>query len=167
MIDEMQWSVQMLWRLLSRVSFLSRPDARQHYFWVVRCILVCHPHLTIILCCTAVWAQACGLDHKTSFIIIVHLWFFRHPKLFSLVVGVVVYYSDLRNCDNSCSVCVFVNTLQSHDTVDLVQDSETEDPQHSIEAANSRTVWKTRTSPRGGCEVGHLGSNSTTSVRQL
>ena len=31
------------------------------------CILVCHPHLTIILCCTAVWAQACGLDHKNKF----------------------------------------------------------------------------------------------------
>ena len=33
------------------------------------CISVCHPHLTIIICCTAVWAQACGLEHKTSFVI--------------------------------------------------------------------------------------------------
>ena len=26
---------------------LSKPDARQHSFWGVWCILVCHPHLTI------------------------------------------------------------------------------------------------------------------------
>ena len=42
------------------------------------CILVCHHHLTIILCCIAVWAQACGSEHKTSFVIIVHLWFIWH-----------------------------------------------------------------------------------------
>ena len=37
-------------------------------------------------------------------------------------------YVDLRNRDNFCSVCVLVNTLQYHDTFDIVQDSETEDP---------------------------------------
>ena len=31
------------------------------------CIFVCHPHLTIISCCTAVWAQACGSEHKNKF----------------------------------------------------------------------------------------------------
>ena len=44
-------------------------------------ILVCHPHLTIIICCTAVWAQACGSEHKTSFVIIVHHWFNWCPWL--------------------------------------------------------------------------------------
>ena len=39
------------------------------------CILVCHAHLTIIVCCTVVWAQACGVERKTSFVIIFHLWF--------------------------------------------------------------------------------------------
>ena len=27
---------------------LLRPDARQHYFWAMCCIFVCHPHLTLI-----------------------------------------------------------------------------------------------------------------------
>ena len=61
------------------VSFLPRPDARQHYFCGMWRILVCHPHLTIILCCVAVWAQACGSERKTSFVIIVHLWFIWCP----------------------------------------------------------------------------------------
>ena len=50
----------------------------------------CRPHLTNIICCTAVWAQACGLERKTSFVIIVHLWFIRRPRLFSVVVGVLL-----------------------------------------------------------------------------
>ena len=53
----------------------------------VWCIFVCHPHLTIILCLTAVWAQACGSEHKTSFVIIVHLWFSWRLHLFVVVVG--------------------------------------------------------------------------------
>ena len=48
-------------------------------FWCMWYILVCHPHLTIIICLTAVWAQACGSERKTSFVIIVHLWFIRCP----------------------------------------------------------------------------------------
>ena len=53
-------------------------------------IFICHPHLTSIICCTAVWAQACGLERETSFVIIVHLWFIRRPRSFSVVVGVLV-----------------------------------------------------------------------------
>ena len=30
------------------------------------CLFVCHPHLTSIIALTAVWAQPCGLEHKTS-----------------------------------------------------------------------------------------------------
>ena len=33
---------------------------------VVWCILVCLPHLTIIISHTAVWAQACGSERTTS-----------------------------------------------------------------------------------------------------
>ena len=56
------------------------------------CIFVCHPNLTIIICCTAVLAQACGLKRKTSFVIIVHLWFIRvvdHFPLLFVLVGAV------------------------------------------------------------------------------
>ena len=49
-----------------------RCSAQEGPMW---CIFVCHPHLTIIICCPAVWAQACGLERKTSNVIIVHLWF--------------------------------------------------------------------------------------------
>ena len=45
-------------------------------------IFMCHPHLTSINCCTAVWAQACGLERKTSFVIIVHRWFIRRHRSF-------------------------------------------------------------------------------------
>ena len=31
---------------------------------------------------TAVWAQACGSERKTGFVIIVHLWFIRCPRSF-------------------------------------------------------------------------------------
>ena len=44
--------------------FLTRPDARQYSFWSMSCIFVCHSHLTSITILTAVWAQACGLEHK-------------------------------------------------------------------------------------------------------
>ena len=58
---------------------LRLPDSQlKTHLW---CVLVCHPHLTIIICCAAVWAQACGLEHKTSFVIIVHHWFIRRPQL--------------------------------------------------------------------------------------
>ena len=52
-------------------------------------------------------------------------------------------YSDLSNRDNSCSVCVLVNKLQYHDTVDFVQDSETEDPQLVAELGVGRNHGKT------------------------
>ena len=51
-------------------------------FGGMRCILVCHPHLTIIICRTAVWAQACGSERKTSFVIIVHLCFIQCLRSF-------------------------------------------------------------------------------------
>ena len=99
MTDEMQWVVLTRSRPMRSVvaildysfsSSLSRSDACQHYFWGMWCILVCHLHLTIIICCTAVWAQACGSERKTSFVIIVHLWFNRRPRSFSGAVGVLV-----------------------------------------------------------------------------
>ena len=50
-----------------------------HRLW---CIFVCHPHLTLIShCLTAVWAQACGSEHKTSFVIILHHRFIWRPCL--------------------------------------------------------------------------------------
>ena len=55
-------------------------------------IFICHPHLTSIICCTAVWAQACGLERKTSFAIIVHLWFIRRPVVVGVLVGAVSRY---------------------------------------------------------------------------
>ena len=53
-------------------------------------------------------------------------------------------YSDLRNRDNFCSVCVGKHvTVQYHDTVDFVQDSETEDPQLVAEPGVGRNHGKT------------------------
>ena len=104
------------------------------------CILVCHPHLTIIICLTAVWAQACGPERKTSFVIIVHLWFIRCSRSFldpcwcvdgssitilPLLLQIIRTFATLTNL---CSVCAGKTTLQYHDTVEFVQDSETEDP---------------------------------------
>ena len=71
----------------NRVDIIWKVPARERLVW---CIFVCHLHLTFIICCTAVWAPACGLDRKTSFVIIVHLWFIRRPRSFSHVVGVLV-----------------------------------------------------------------------------
>ena len=103
------------------------------------CILVCHPHLTITICCVAVWAQACGLERKTSFC---------HYRA-SLVRSASSIVFCLCRCLGGSSIttlpllvqiirtfatvttfvlCVWVNTYQHRDTVDFVQDSETEDP---------------------------------------
>ena len=86
-------------------------------FWGMWCFLVCHPHLTTIPCCTAVWAQACGLDHKNKFrhfhSSLVHT---ASRNCFYLVVGLLVVqyhdtatsgidYVDLHNIDNLCSLC--------------------------------------------------------------
>ena len=38
----------------------------QHTAKPLSCLFVCHPHLTSIIALTAVWAQPCGLEHKTS-----------------------------------------------------------------------------------------------------
>ena len=81
------------------------------------CILVCHHHLTIILCCTAVWSQACGFDHKTSFVIFFHLWFIRRPQLFLLrcrfVGGVLLLVYFIRTVATVTIpvLVVLVNTL--------------------------------------------------------
>ena len=77
-------------------SFLTRPDARQLYFWGMSCLFVCHPHLTSIVVFTAVWAQACGLEHKHTFVIIVHIWTIciRDSFLFVLVCWWKQYYDS-------------------------------------------------------------------------
>ena len=64
-----------LQRAHHRVSACAHRLLSLSHLW---CIFVCHPHLTIISCRTAVWAQACGSERKTSFVIIVHLWFIRY-----------------------------------------------------------------------------------------
>ena len=117
------------------------------------CILVCDPHRTIIICCTAVWAQACGLEHKTSFVIIVHLWFIRRPHLFFLSLvcwwGSITILPHLVHIIRTFAtvttpvLCMLVNTLQYHDTVDFVQDSETKDPQLVAERRVGRNRGKT------------------------
>ena len=117
------------------------------------CILVCHPHLTIIICRTAVWAQACGSEHKTSFVIIVHLWFICVLDCFLIPFGVWVgavsrhchFWYRLFGPQQPWQIfvrCVLVNTLQYHDTVDFVQDSETEDPQLVAERARGTKPWQ-------------------------
>ena len=93
-----------------------------HQLW---CIFICHPHLTSIICCTGVWAQACGLERKTSFVIIVHLWFIRRPRSFFAVVGVLVGAVLLVQIIRTFATvtifvqCVLVNTLQYHHAVDF------------------------------------------------
>ena len=84
----------------------------------MRCLfrfMWCHSHLTIILCCTVVWAKARGLEHKTSLVIIVHFWFIQCLPLFVAVCWWEQYhdiatsetdYLDLHNLDRSLSsVC--------------------------------------------------------------
>ena len=43
----------------------SQINEHQLLMW---CIFVCHPHLTTIICCTAVGAQACGLERVSCII---------------------------------------------------------------------------------------------------
>ena len=94
------------------------------------CILVCHPHLTIIICRTAVWAQACGSERKTSFVIIVHVGFIRCPRSFldpcwcigwsSITILPLLVHVVRTSATVTTPVrCVLVNTLQYHDTVDF------------------------------------------------
>ena len=52
-------------------------------------------------------------------------------------------YLDSCNLDKIFVRCVLVNTLQYHDTVDVVQDSETEDPQLVAEPGVGRNHGKT------------------------
>ena len=91
------------------------------------------------------------LERKTSFVIIVHLWFIRCPQSFPVVVGVfsITILPLLVQIVRTFATvtifvqCVLVNTLQYHDTVDLVQDSETEDPQLVAEPDMGRNPGKT------------------------
>ena len=68
-------------------------------------------------CCTAVWAQACGLKRKQvlslscifgsfgvldRFLLLLVCWW----ELYHDTATSVTDYSDLRNRDNFCSVCV-------------------------------------------------------------
>ena len=104
----------------SFLSFsLTCPDARQHYFGCMWCILICHLHLTsIIICLTAVWAQACGSEHKNKFChcraSLVHsvsaivrrcCWCFWWKQFHDTAISGTDYL-DLRNRTNFCSVCV-------------------------------------------------------------
>ena len=90
-------------------------------------ILVCHPQLTIILRCTTVWVQACGLGNKTSFVIIVHLWFIWRLHLFVVVVGWEQYHDtaisgiDILTFETVTTLvqCGLVNMLQYHDIDDF------------------------------------------------
>ena len=118
------------------------------------CLLVCHPHLTIILCCQAVWAQACVSECKTSFVIFTHLWFTRLPQLFlprcRFVGGAVLRYCHFWYILFRSShlvitpvLGVLVNPLQYHDTANLVHDSETKDPQLVAERRVGRNHGKT------------------------
>ena len=123
-------------------SFLTRPDARQHYFWGMWCIFCLSSssdeHHLLHSC---FWHRHAGLDHKTSFVILVHLWFIRRPPsivfccrwcvggssitILPLLVQIIRTLATVTTPFQ----CVLENTLRYHDTVDFVQDPETEDPQ--------------------------------------
>ena len=106
------------------------------------CVLVCHPHLTIILRCTAVWVRACGFGSQNNKFCHFRGIFgsFGVRNCFYLVVCLLVG-AALRYCYFLVHIIqifatvitpvlgVLVNTLLYHDTVNFVQDSETEDPQ--------------------------------------
>ena len=147
MTDEMQWVVLTRSRPMRPMveiidwsvylSVLSTPDARQHSFWGMWCILVCHPHLTIILCCIAVWAQACGLGYETSFchyrsslvqlapsLVCCCRWWEQYHDTAVSGIDILTFATVTTSVQ-----CVLVNTLQYHDTANLVHDSGTEDPQ--------------------------------------
>ena len=108
------------------VACSSSGTTRELMLWS---ILICHPHLTsIIICRTAVWAQAFGSEHKTSCVIIVHFWLIRCPSSFVVAVGVyggssiTILLFLLRIIWTFATVtifvlCVLVSTFQYHDTV--------------------------------------------------
>ena len=120
----------------------------------MRCLfrfMWCHPHLTIILCCTVVWAKACGLEHKTSLVIIVH--FLVHSVSSTVCCGVLVgavsrycyFWNRLFGPSQPWQVfvqCVLANTSQHHDTVHFMRDLETEDPQFvAVSTSTSLVVF--------------------------
>ena len=76
-----------MYRFLSRVFLFGEADARQHSFWGMSGLFLCHPHLTRIIASTAVWAQACGLKHKKHFCHIGHLWVVCFCTVFLVVLG--------------------------------------------------------------------------------
>ena len=111
------------WRSLIRAFpfSLSRPDARQHSFWGMWCILVFHRHLTIILCCGHMHA---GWNTKQVLSSSCIFGYFGVRNCFYLVIALSVeqchdtttfgtYHPDLRNCDNSCSGCIGEHTAVS------------------------------------------------------
>ena len=93
-------------------------------FVVLWCILVCHTHLTIIICCTAVWAPGARVGTQNRFRL--YRASLVHPVFSIAFLLVLVFrceqyhdtatsgkeYSDLRILDRPCPVCVWVNTLQ-------------------------------------------------------
>ena len=118
------------------------------------CIFVCHPHLTIIICRTAVWAQACGSEHKTSLSLSCIIGLFGVLDCFLIpvvcLVGAVSRYCHswyrLFGPQQPWQIfvrCVLVNTLQYHDTGDFFRFSfrfRTEDPQLVAEPAVDETM---------------------------
>ena len=67
---------------LAMVTGRGKPSRSVYVNTNVWCIFINHPHLTIIPCCTVVWALVCGLYDKTSFVIFLHLRFIQRPQLF-------------------------------------------------------------------------------------
>ena len=104
------------------------------------CLFVCHPHLTSIIVLPAVWAQACGLEHKTPLPLSCILGSFVSAAvfLFVLVCWWKQYhdtatsgteYSDFRNRDNFGLLVCWRTGHSISILLSLVQDSETGDPQ--------------------------------------
>ena len=123
------------------------------------CIFVCHSHLILIplsrsCCLPTVWAQACGSEHKTSLSLSCIFGSFGVLVCFLIPVGLLVEAVS-RYCHSwyrlfghqqllqNLVLCELVNTLQYHDTVDFVQDVETEDPQLVAEPGVGRNHGKT------------------------
>ena len=105
------------------------------------CLSVCHPHLTTIVHCTAVWAQARGLKQKKKKVLSLSVIFGSSGILDrillcwrsggSSITILPLLVLSIRTIATVASIvqCAQVNTLQYHDTFDLVPDFETEDPQ--------------------------------------
>ena len=104
--------------LVQSVSPCRSPMLVRLFFLGMWCILVCHPHLTIILCCTVVLGTGmrvgsqnkffhfrASLVHSASAIVFTSLSLCRWGSI-KILLLLVYSQSDLRNCDNSCSGCI-------------------------------------------------------------